>query len=185
MPSQVDLPIHRRMTVYGLGLVEIVRGCGVNIDELRRLAEAATPGPWKWESHRNYCDEYDSFLMPMNVFIPDELSDEDADYIVSVSPDVVIGLLDEINRLQNVEHVWPVRTCTKHNVTVCWQTENERTPCPVCRADDAEAKLAMVRNILDSSDFAKASVAAESRAIEAIEIIDGKRVPKSEGEAKL
>ena len=54
-------------------------------NKLRRLAEAATPGPW-WTSDKLKCH-------------PDlELSDDTA-YIAAASPDVVLGLLDEIEEL--------------------------------------------------------------------------------------
>ena len=53
-------------------------------NDLRRLAEAAASGPW-WTSDKLKCH-------------PDlELSD-DAAYIAAASPDVVLGLLDEIER---------------------------------------------------------------------------------------
>lgn len=83
--------------------------------ELRRLAEAATPGPWthgwsdgsgRWtaftegatiaadfefESPGVVVGGRDSWGVPFGV-----IRESDAEYIAAVSPDVVLALLDEI-----------------------------------------------------------------------------------------
>ena len=64
-------------------------------DELRKLAEAATPGPWSWE--RDGC--YGDVVMKGLRFTT---SQRNAAYIAAASPDVVLGLLDEIERMRSV-----------------------------------------------------------------------------------
>ncbi len=73
------------------------------INQLRDLAQAATPGPWRVEA-RGHAPQQVARVNNLEVAPPDhvELSHWtiDADYISAMSPDVVIALLDEINRLR-------------------------------------------------------------------------------------
>lgn len=73
-------------------------------DELRALAEAATPGPWT-ESRRVFHDGSYSIdgIGPIGAcWCNDETADlsferdADADYIKAVSPDVILELLDRL-----------------------------------------------------------------------------------------
>lgn len=83
-------------------------------DDLRALAAAATPGPWHLESHLDMLDPPATWHIAdlerwrgytNNVgFGEDEAT---ARYVAAVSPDVVLGLLDEIGRLRDrPEPLW-------------------------------------------------------------------------------
>ena len=70
------------------------------LDELERLAKAATPGPWEIREthHAGTC----VCSAPPGVKWHDVLSygsDEDAAYVAAISPDVVLGLLAEHKKL--------------------------------------------------------------------------------------
>ncbi len=71
----------------------------MNLDKLKELAEKATPGPWEinekyeqvWSpSTGNYISACDMEHYSKSA---------DAEYIAAVSPDVVIGLIEEIKNL--------------------------------------------------------------------------------------
>ena len=67
-------------------------------DELRRLAEAATPGPWGSSGSQAW--DTDGNLVAA-VRDHSELVDRpDAAYIAAVDPQTILGLLDEIDRLR-------------------------------------------------------------------------------------
>ena len=72
-------------------------------DELRALCKAATPGPWgthpddPWEVQGNLAAYHGDDCEPVCTIRTDDAAD--ATYIAAVSPDVVLGLLDEIARL--------------------------------------------------------------------------------------
>ena len=83
--------------------------------ELRRLAEAAAPGPWKWEPPSE--DDWPEDDEPLVSLTADtrvigswghdgwgtEATDDDRAYIAAVSPDVVLNLLARLARGQ--QHV--------------------------------------------------------------------------------
>jgi hypothetical protein len=64
--------------------------------EMRRVAEAATPGKRTIQNRRDCCDEYESFLMPLNWHIPEKMRDEDIEYELAMDPVDVISLLDQL-----------------------------------------------------------------------------------------
>ena len=70
--------------------------------ELRRLAEAATPGPW-WHEWVDGDDWWAVYGQPTGDMVCPEVctmgSPDEAAYIAAVNPAVVLGLLDEIERL--------------------------------------------------------------------------------------
>ena len=90
--------------------------------ELRRLAEAATPGPWKHESQKDESGSYQTVQWVMagdpewahvlvaedhatvlhgpHVEIPAEAN---AAYIAAANPATILSLLDEIDRLRAFE----------------------------------------------------------------------------------
>jgi len=80
-------------------------------DELRALAEAATPGPWDseyvWQAVRHIVRNCD-FVQGADEFSDGDgfgwnygpRGEGDPAYIAAVSPDVVVGLLDEIAELR-------------------------------------------------------------------------------------
>lgn len=86
----------------------------MNTDELRALAEAATPGPWE-ESRRTFHDgsySIDGVGPIWAVWCNDGTADidfargrADLDYVKAVSPDVVLGLLDRIRELESQDQL--------------------------------------------------------------------------------
>jgi hypothetical protein len=80
-------------------------------DDLRAKAKAATPGPWEaGENHNDepcvYADNGNRWIavLPHLCVTPIlEMAQADAAFIAAASPDVVLGLLDEIERLRRIE----------------------------------------------------------------------------------
>lgn len=75
--------------------------------ELRRLAEAATPGPWKWTAKQRVSE------MNTGRSVADlryRNGDADAAYIAAISPDVLLGLLREKEALRTAleRAVWGI-----------------------------------------------------------------------------
>jgi len=72
-------------------------------NQLRDLAKAATPGPWRVEAQGHAPHEV-ARVNNLEVAPPDsaELAHcaDDAAYIAAVSPDVVLGLIAEVERLR-------------------------------------------------------------------------------------
>ena len=62
----------------------------MSFDELKRLAAAATPGPWTAGPF--------GVSSASESFVP--ATQDDARYMAAVPPDVVLALLDEIERLR-------------------------------------------------------------------------------------
>lgn len=50
-----------------------------------------TPGPWSLQTRRNCIDEYDCYLSPMQVFIPEEIKEEDA-LLLAAAPELFEAL---------------------------------------------------------------------------------------------
>ena len=74
------------------------------IKRLRALAEVATPGPWRLEGDGDLIlmGGNGELLMDGVSYYPTALSrPEDWHYVAAVSPDVVLALLDEIERLRS------------------------------------------------------------------------------------
>jgi hypothetical protein len=79
-------------------------------EELRKIAEAATPGPWKWWTSCSWRRlKHDRPGLSMNVaepFIardghPDlDISEANATYIASFSPSTTRALLDQVQELR-------------------------------------------------------------------------------------
>lgn len=73
--------------------------------ELRRIAEAATPGPWAVNPFRATVDEMPSMLPICGLLWPTEERTEEqtfanAKYIAEFNPTTALAILDEIERLQ-------------------------------------------------------------------------------------
>lgn len=66
-------------------------------DDLRRLAEAATPGPW-WDAHRSAHGVRRIFRD--RDLIADVPIEADAAYLAACSPHAILALLDERDRLR-------------------------------------------------------------------------------------
>ena len=70
-------------------------------DELRRLAEAATPGPWEWcEDQRFLYNKLQDHGVLNHGETSWPVSDENAAFIAAASPDRVLRLLDENEALR-------------------------------------------------------------------------------------
>lgn len=89
----------------------------MNIEELKRLAEAATPGPWEYQQlgQSIYAESVGGCRLEKSKFmladirgwghlqyIPDGAAKQDANgaYIAATSPDVVLSLISQIERLK-------------------------------------------------------------------------------------
>src|SRR5690606_25261825 len=59
------------------------------LQELRRIAEAVTPGPWAFPHQK---DPYGCYLLP--------LSENNASYIAAFDPTTVLALLERIDALE-------------------------------------------------------------------------------------
>ena len=69
------------------------------LNQLRDLAQSATPGPWRVEA-RGHASQEVARVNNLEVAPPDSVElahcATDAAYIAAVSPDVVLGLIDEV-----------------------------------------------------------------------------------------
>jgi len=69
------------------------------LKQLRALAQSATPGPWRVEA-RGHAPQQVARVNNLEVAPPDSVElahcATDAAYIAAVSPDVVLGLIDEV-----------------------------------------------------------------------------------------
>ena len=72
------------------------------LNQLRDLAQAATPGPWRVEAQGHAAQEV-ARVNNLEVAPPDHVElahcADDAAYIAAVSPDVVLALLSDVERL--------------------------------------------------------------------------------------
>ncbi len=70
--------------------------------KLRELAQAATSAPWGVEvdghGGTHVTRRFDFFGLQREI-VAEDVTSEDAEYIAAASPDVVLALLDEIDRL--------------------------------------------------------------------------------------
>ncbi len=76
------------------------------LEELRRIAEAATPGPWETVSLTGYGGPY-ALRMPHRsgctwYGVEGIKRREDAEYFVAMNRNTVLALLDEIERLRRI-----------------------------------------------------------------------------------
>jgi hypothetical protein len=72
-------------------------------DDLRALATAATPGPWRHASGTEAEPDIRTRVTSDACSIATTDWTRDAAYIAAASPNVVLGLLDEIERLRAIE----------------------------------------------------------------------------------
>lgn len=78
------------------------------LEELRRIAEAATPGPWAVNPFRATVDEMPSMLPICGLLWPTDQRTEEqtlanATHIATFDPTTVIAILDEIERLRRLQ----------------------------------------------------------------------------------
>ncbi len=73
------------------------------LNQLRALARAATPGPWRVEA-QGHAPQQVARVNNLEVAPPDSVElahcADDAAYIAAASPDVVLGLIDEVAGLR-------------------------------------------------------------------------------------
>lgn len=81
-----------------------------------------TPGPWRLQPRRDVTDEYQCFLEPMGMHIPDVISEADAS-LIAAAPE----LLAALTQIAAMPHSNPTGD-TLHG------------PCPKCIAEAAIAK---------------------------------------------
>jgi hypothetical protein len=120
------------------------------IKRLRELAERATPGPWEldgkglWAHPKGAgwaCVVVPNYEYETGVTLKYE--DRDADYIAAASPDVVTALLDELERLREVD-----RRCGKDN---CMGQDIDgiarwvRASCLAAAERERDAAMALLR----------------------------------------
>lgn len=74
----------------------------VDVEELRRLAEAATAGPW---STKQYGPDHVEVLLPNGfsrvISDPTVVTDYDARFIAAANPSAVLALLERVRRLED------------------------------------------------------------------------------------
>lgn len=69
--------------------------------ELRKLAEAATPGPWFLDTSNICCGvTQGTSYKDRGVFVTDETTRDDGAFIAAANPKAVLAILDENGRLR-------------------------------------------------------------------------------------
>jgi len=87
------------------------------LEELERLANAATKGPWISTGSYVWTTKGNGVIdMPLTHGYDSELYKKDADYIASFSPDVILSLLRELRIAQRTLDL----ACTEKFVTKEW-----------------------------------------------------------------
>ena len=91
------------------------------IDDLERLARAATPGPWKLDKSRRvlgpaFDGSYRSICDQVRGGSP-EAADANAALIAALSPERIIAILDVIEAAQEMRHY------DRSNMTKVWEAE--------------------------------------------------------------
>jgi len=70
---------------------------------LRALCDKATTGERTFRQVRDHCDEYDAFLMPLDLHIPDSISEGDCEFLKQIDPDTVRRLIAAAERSIELE----------------------------------------------------------------------------------
>lgn len=125
----------------------------IDLEDLRRKAEAATPGPWV-ERDKSVRDARDDNLATadswFNVTFYEE---EDAAYIAAANPTVILSLLDRIKRLEEALHRCVERFSEYGN--------DYAAKAKFCRLiehwERAERVAAMANRIFEEAKFARAA----------------------------
>lgn len=136
--------------------------------ELRRLAEAATPGPWHFCRDKDDCAMVtvapgaDCSTERSFIAVAAWADNDDAAYIAALSPDVVLGLLDRILELEKepvrVVHDSPSLLAAARREADKWEdvaeTLQDRLRAAESEAERLRGALAEVRdNIAEQRDI--------------------------------
>ena len=73
------------------------------MDNLRKLAEAATPGPWHCHKGAVGASDHDYSGQQVEIHIADS-GTRDAAYIAAANPQAILDLLDEIETLKSLNY---------------------------------------------------------------------------------
>lgn len=121
------------------------------LDKIESLARAATPGPW--EPH----EAHDIWMVrrrggPCYVAqtgSDGDLSPCDARYIAALSPDVVLGLLEEVRRLRACEaSLIDARQCWADDYAALRKAKAENDERFMVERDEARAEVERLRSLL-------------------------------------
>lgn len=82
-----------------------------------------TPGPWDLRTQRNCVDEYDCYLYPMRIFIPEGVSDADA-LLIASAPDLLEALQESLAALEYVVEQAGGPKCEHEGGIICFCKEN-------------------------------------------------------------
>jgi len=102
------------------------------LQELRRIASAATPGPWEWDKYLHLFSATGTPVLtkPFSPDNPDvvEARPEDLDYIERFNPETALALLDEIKRLQQKVQRANALAVAVEQVLKAWSMGDYLTP---------------------------------------------------------
>jgi len=102
------------------------------LQELRRIAEAATPGPWEWDKYLHLFSAAGKPVLtkPFSPDNPDvvEARPEDLDYIERFNPETALALLDEIKWLQQKVQRANALAVAVEQVLKAWSMGDYLTP---------------------------------------------------------
>lgn len=130
----------------------------IDVKALRALATAATPGPWRTESGGG---GWTNVHAPLGVLVSESMQSADALFIAALSPDVVLALLDRLERAERAPAVSRDAGEIVDAVLSATGDSGEDLPPRVL----AEA-VRIVQRALDAAEERGAEAEREQRAIE-------------------
>jgi hypothetical protein len=84
--------LDQALTAANLAAIIYTGGIEMSANELKGKQ---TKGKWFFSAIRNHCDEYDAFLEPQGIYVPESLTDADA------------ALIAEAGTVANETGMWP------------------------------------------------------------------------------
>lgn len=114
---------------------------GIDLGELRRLAEAATPGPWSWHSRQTAdCDSWAVFDSNDSALaVNHDGWAPDAEFIAATDPQTVLALIERVRNDETPVSRWESRA-----KRVLKQRDGWRK-----RAESAERRIEKVERLRD------------------------------------
>ena len=122
--------------------------------ELRKLAEAATPGPWATLLLANGADVRAPHASGGSCWVAETRSNDDAAYIAAASPDVVLRLLDVVEKAKTYFERYAQDEADDGEYLSADGAHDSMTGCSPQQARDALAR----RTALSSLESADKSV---------------------------